>query len=50
VASGDPRLCGSIVDIDETTGRATDIRRLCVQAAEAASLSAAAARPAASSK
>jgi len=39
VASGDPRLCGTIVDVDETTGRATDIRRLRVMAAEAATLS-----------
>jgi metallophosphoesterase (TIGR00282 family) len=39
VASGDPRLCGSIVDVDETTGRATSIRRLCVLDREAAQLS-----------
>lgn len=35
VAEGDVRLCGSIVDCDPTTGRATAIRRLVVTAAEA---------------
>ena len=30
VASGDVRLCGSIVDVDATTGRATSIQRLVV--------------------
>jgi 2',3'-cyclic-nucleotide 2'-phosphodiesterase len=30
VALGDPRLCGSIVDVDDQTGSATAIRRLCV--------------------
>ncbi len=38
VASGDVRLCGSIVDVDETTGRATAIRRLCVDQREAQEL------------
>lgn len=30
VAAGDVRLCGSIVEIDMDTGKATSIRRLCV--------------------
>jgi len=30
VASGDPRLCGTIVDVDAETGRATAIRRIVV--------------------
>jgi calcineurin-like phosphoesterase len=30
VATGDVRLCGTIVDIDASSGRATGIRRLCV--------------------
>ena len=38
VASGDPRLSGTIVDVDESTGRATAIRRLCVHEREAAQL------------
>ncbi|MFN0018973.1 MAG: YmdB family metallophosphoesterase [Pirellulaceae bacterium] len=38
VASGDVRLCGTIVDVDETTGRATGIRRLVVTESELASL------------
>jgi len=38
VATGDPRLCGSIVDVDATTGRATAIRRLCVDQREAQQL------------
>ena len=38
VATGDVRLCGSIVDIDETTGRATAIRRLVVRENELSSL------------
>ena len=29
VATGDPRLCGSIVEVDEAAGRATAIRRVC---------------------
>jgi metallophosphoesterase (TIGR00282 family) len=41
VATGDVRLCGSIVDIDASTGRASDIRRLSVNEAEAARLEAA---------
>jgi 2',3'-cyclic-nucleotide 2'-phosphodiesterase len=32
VASGDARLCGTIVDVDPQTGRATGIRRLAVTA------------------
>src|SRR5688500_4340204 len=39
VATGDVRLCGSIVDIDETSGRATAIRRLVVRESELPSLS-----------
>ena len=35
VASEDLRLCGSIVDIDPESGRATGIQRLCVTQAEA---------------
>jgi len=31
VASGDERLCGVLVDVDADTGRAQDIRRLCVR-------------------
>ncbi len=31
VATGDVRLCGTIVDVDPATGRATGIRRLCVR-------------------
>jgi metallophosphoesterase (TIGR00282 family) len=31
VATDDVRLCGAIVDIDPTTGRATSIERLCVR-------------------
>lgn len=42
VATGDPRLCGTIVDVDEATGRATAIRRLCVTGPEADALSQAA--------
>jgi 2',3'-cyclic-nucleotide 2'-phosphodiesterase len=34
VAAGDVRLCGSIVTVDPETGRASDIRRLCVREAE----------------
>jgi len=34
VATGDVRLNGAIVDIDEQTGRATGIRRLCFRQAE----------------
>jgi calcineurin-like phosphoesterase len=35
VADGDVRLCGTIVDADPFTGRATAIRRLVVTEAEA---------------
>jgi 2',3'-cyclic-nucleotide 2'-phosphodiesterase len=35
VATGDPRLCGSIVEIDPQTGRATAIRRVCIDQAAA---------------
>lgn len=38
VATGDVRLCGTIVDIDETTGRANAIRRLVVRESELTSL------------
>jgi calcineurin-like phosphoesterase len=31
VSSGDVRLCGTIVDVDPTTGLATKIERLCVR-------------------
>ena len=34
VATGDVRLCGAIVDVDESTGRATAIRRLVVTECE----------------
>ena len=34
VATGDVRLCGTIVDVDENTGRATAIRRLVVTESE----------------
>jgi len=43
VASGDVRLCGTIVDADPATGRANGIRRLVVTEQEAAELAAAAA-------
>lgn len=38
VAIGDPRLCGTIVDVDEATGRATAIERVSIRAAEAKTL------------
>lgn len=38
VATGDVRLCGTIVDIDEGTGRATGIQRLVVTESELPSL------------
>jgi metallophosphoesterase (TIGR00282 family) len=38
VAEGDVRLCGTIVEADPATGRATAIRRLVVTAAEAETL------------
>ena len=34
VATGDVRLCGTIVEVDESSGRATGIRRLCLTQAE----------------
>ncbi len=34
VATKDVRLCGTIVEVDSTTGRATGIRRLCVTEAD----------------
>jgi len=40
VAEGDVRLCGTIVDCDPSSGRATAIRRLVVTAAEADQLAA----------
>jgi 2',3'-cyclic-nucleotide 2'-phosphodiesterase len=42
VATEDVRLCGSIVDVDAETGRATAIERLCVREAELPALEAAA--------
>jgi len=42
VASGDVRLCGSVVDVDAETGQATAIERLCVREAELPALEAAA--------
>lgn len=41
VASGDVRINGALVDVDETTGRATAIRRLMLTQAEADRLAAA---------
>jgi metallophosphoesterase (TIGR00282 family) len=41
VATGDVRLCGSIVEVDSETGRATAIRRLAVNEADLDRLSAA---------
>ena len=35
VAGKDVRLCGTVVDVDEQTGRATGIRRLCIDEAAA---------------
>jgi calcineurin-like phosphoesterase len=34
VATGDVRLCGTIVDVDPASGRTTTIRRLCVTEAD----------------
>lgn len=34
VAMGDVRLCGTIVDVDSASGRATSVRRLCVTEAD----------------
>jgi metallophosphoesterase (TIGR00282 family) len=38
VATGDVRLCGTIVDADDETGRATAIERICLRAAELANI------------
>lgn len=35
IATGDVRLCGTLVEIDETTGKATGIRRLMVSESDA---------------
>lgn len=35
VATGDPRLCGALVEIDPDTGRAESIRRVCINEQEA---------------
>ncbi len=43
VASGDPRLAGTIVEIDERSGKAVNIRRLMIDQRQAASLAAQAA-------
>jgi len=40
VAEGDVRLCGTVVEADSATGRATNIRRLVVTEMEAAELAA----------
>ena len=45
VATGDVRLCGTIVDIDPSTGRATAIRRLVLTQAEADALPAKSGQP-----
>lgn len=34
VATGDVRLCGTIVEIDSTTGKASSIKRLCITEAD----------------
>ncbi len=38
VATGDPRLCGTIVEVDPDTGRATSIRRVSIDETEACRL------------
>lgn len=43
VATGDVRLCGTIVDVDSETGKARSIQRLCVTRADLSRLQAAAA-------
>ena len=48
VATGDVRLCGTMVDIDAETGLATAVRRVCVTEADAERLAGAAPRTAAS--
>lgn len=35
VAGEDPRLCGTIVDVDPQTGKATSIRRICIDQLQA---------------
>jgi metallophosphoesterase (TIGR00282 family) len=40
VATGDPRLCGTIVDVDPASGRATGIRRLMINETQAKALNA----------
>ncbi|MGD0901141.1 MAG: TIGR00282 family metallophosphoesterase [Thermoguttaceae bacterium] len=45
VATGDVRLCGTLVDVDPATGRATAIRRISVDQAEAQRLAALAPGP-----
>jgi 2',3'-cyclic-nucleotide 2'-phosphodiesterase len=42
VATGDVRLCGTIVDVDAGTGKATAVQRLCVREADLPRLEAAA--------
>jgi metallophosphoesterase (TIGR00282 family) len=44
VATGDVRLCGSIVDVDDETGRAAAIERVCVREANLPALEASAKR------
>jgi metallophosphoesterase (TIGR00282 family) len=34
VATGDPRLCGALVEVDPETGRAIKIRRVCIDSEE----------------
>jgi 2',3'-cyclic-nucleotide 2'-phosphodiesterase len=46
VATGDVRLSGSIVDVDEATGRATAIRRIVIREADLAAISTGAIQPA----
>jgi calcineurin-like phosphoesterase len=43
VATEDVRLCGTIVEVDSATGRATGIERVCVTEADLPRLQAAAA-------
>jgi calcineurin-like phosphoesterase len=40
VATGDPRLCGTLVEVDPETGKAVSIRRLSINQAEADELAA----------
>jgi calcineurin-like phosphoesterase len=40
VATGDVRLCGSIVDVDAETGLSTAIERLCIREADLPALEA----------